>query len=295
VVAACEKRKLDLLTLDLGALESSSFDLGQDGLRVSIHERSFSLSRTETARGWIRRLAEPGWRQGAVPGTRDAAIRTSWINVLAAVASGLSVDWLTSIDALTAAENKAHQLLAALELGVPTPRTVITNSRERIPEELGDPMVAKPLGPGGFRDQRGEMRVVQAQTVHRSDPALDALAASPFLLQELLDAERHLRVVTVRDQAWVCSLDASGLPLDWRLEDRAHDSFQRTDAYPEVVEDALRLSRRLAVGYSSQDWVVRRSSRWFLDLNPGGQWLFLPSSVREEVTEAIAGWLAGDP
>jgi glutathione synthase/RimK-type ligase-like ATP-grasp enzyme len=240
-------------------------------------------------------LATPGWRQDAAPGTRGAAIRTSWINLLVAIAAGLGVEWLTPLDVLTAAENKVFQLLAAWRLGVQTPKTVIASSRDRIPAELGDPLVVKPLGPGGFRGLKDEMQVVHAQTVERSSSVLNSLAGCPFLLQERLEPEHHLRVVTVGERIWVCSLDAKGLPLDWRRDARAHRSFQWTDGFPKVAEDALRLARKLAVGYTSQDWLERGSSRWFLDLNPGGQWLFLPSPVREQVTDAIVDWLTDEP
>src|SRR5919108_2675978 len=56
-------------------------------------------------------------------------------------------------------------------------------------------------------------------------PELHDLAAAPFLLQERLKAEQHLRIVTVIDRAWVCELEAGGLPLDWRTTESAHRSF----------------------------------------------------------------------
>jgi hypothetical protein len=31
----------------------------------------------------------------------------------------------------------------------------------------------------------------------------------------------------------------------------------------------------------------------FIDLNPGGQWLFLPTDIAAEVTGALASWLTG--
>jgi hypothetical protein len=52
------------------------------------------------------------------------------------------------------------------------------------------------------------------------------------------------------------------------------------------------LSAALGVGYSSQDWIEDvDGAHYFLDLNPGGQWLFLPFA--DEVTAAIADWLGG--
>ena len=64
-----------------------------------------------------------------------------------------------------------------------------------------------------------------------------------------------------------------------------------SDADEKVGEQAVALARALGVGYSSQDWLVRGEDRLFIDLNPGGQWLFLPDAVAQPVTEAIAGFL----
>jgi hypothetical protein len=49
------------------------------------------------------------------------------------------------------------------------------------------------------------------------------------------------------------------------------------------------------LGYSSQDWVIAPTgAALFLDLNPAGQWLFLPADVAEAATTAIARWLIGE-
>ncbi len=135
---------------------------------------------------------------------------------------------------------------------------------------LGERFVAKPLGPGQFDDPEGQAQVVFAKELTRDAPELDALRGAPFLLQELLEAELHLRVVTVADRFWVCALEARDLPLDWRREHRAHDAFEPSHGYAEVGASALELARKLGVGYSSQDWIVAGGDSYFLDLNPGG-------------------------
>ena len=279
------------MVVDLGTLEREPFEL-----RTHATDRSFILGEEahqigRGTRGWIRRLAEPDWRQRDAPGTYGAVVRSAWINLLVAIAHGLDVDWLTPLDALTLAENKAFQLLEAQRLGIRTPATAIVSARDRLPPELGDPVVVKPLGPGAYRDEDGAMRVVHAHLVERSSDVLAAIGGAPFLAQERLEAERHLRIVTVGERAWCCRLDATGLPLDWRREEAAHDAFEPTMAYASAGQDALRLARALRSGYSSQDWVVAANAVWFLDFNPGGQWLFLPEPVAGEVTRAIGDWL----
>jgi glutathione synthase/RimK-type ligase-like ATP-grasp enzyme len=284
--------------LDLAQLERQQFKLKIAEVGTTFSTTSAGSKEDATVgqgtRGWIRRLAEPDWRQDASPGTYGGVVRTAWINLLVALAQGLQVEWLTALDALTAAENKALQLLVGQRSGIPIPLTAIVNDRGNLPAELGDPVVVKPLGPGAYREEGEAMRVVHAHLVDRASEILDALPGAPFLVQERLVVERHLRVVTVNERAWCFALDAHDLPLDWRRHEAAHDSFRATTEYAEVASQALRLARALRAGYSSQDWVVDDESVWFLDFNPGGQWLFLPRPGSDEVTEAIASWLAGD-
>lgn len=189
------------------------------------------------------------------------------------------------------AENKLVQLAVARHLGIHTPRTCVVGHRDLIPVSFGSRVVVKPLGPGAFTSDAGDLQVVFARLLDRDTPELDALGAAPFLIQECLEPEAHLRIVTVDERAWVFLLDAPS-ELDWRENDDAHHSFRPTGNHADVSVQALAITGALDVGYSSQDWIVTRDgSVRFIDLNPGGQWLFLPESGAAEVSAAIAAWL----
>ena len=82
------------------------------------------------------------------------------------------------------------------------------------------------------------------------------------------------------------------MPVDWRHSDEAHSSFV-VASEPGVARDALRIAGALHAGFSSQDWIDTGEGAVFLDLNPAGQWLFLPQEVSEPATEALASWLVG--
>jgi len=182
------------------------------------------------------------------------------------------------------------QAAAANRLGIQTPKTVVVSERSQIPVALGQEFVVKPLGSSSYSGSDGIEQVVWTQNVSRDSALLDLLPAAPFILQARLKAERHLRVVTVSEQAWACELAADGLPLDWRRDEAAHDSFLPT-LEPEVERKALQLSAALGLGYSSQDWITTKDGSFFIDLNPAGQWMFLPQEISSAITEAIATWL----
>jgi hypothetical protein len=279
------------LVLNAEILERTDYLLDTEGIRLGGDRDRASIRANVGTRGWIRRLAPEGWREDASPASHDGVVRIAWYVLLSTLIRGYGVEWLTSLDRLVEAENKALQNLTASRLGVCTPRTVVTSRSDWIPASLDDALILKPLGPGSFSDA-GRLQVVFANVIARQDPVLESLAGAPFLVQERLEAEAHLRVVTVNDRAWVCALDATRFPVDWRRADEAHGSFQSSNEFDPVAADALRVSGALGIQYSSQDWIVARNEAYLLDVNPGGQWLFLPDDVADDVTSAIAQWLA---
>ena len=189
------------------------------------------------------------------------------------------------------ADNKLVQMRVAASIGLRVPPAVVCSRAHDVPASLGDRLVLKPLGAGHFVHEGAE-RVVFARAVGRAELHALPLAGAPFLIQSLIPADRHLRIVTVRDRASVASLDARGLPLDWRADEHAHRAFS-ADAVPELTAVALKLASHLGLGYSSQDWIISAGDAWVIDVNPSGQWLFLPEPIASEVTGQIAGWLAG--
>jgi hypothetical protein len=225
-------------------------------------------------------------------GSHRAAILSARFGLLAAVLRDPALKWITGVDELFAAENKLVQYRAAAAIGIRVPRTLVASDARELGEELGGSFVLKPLGPGNF-DLDGDQHLVHVRRVGPAEIEDTDLMEAPFLAQEAVAARSHLRVVTVLGRAWVCELGAADLPVDWREVPAAHHAFVASTGWPDVEQAALALTRRLHVGFSSQDWIVDNQGPAFLDLNPGGQWLFLPRSITVEVTRELARWLAG--
>ncbi len=211
---------------------------------------------------------------------------TARLALLGALMRDTRVVWLTGSDALAAAENKLVQYATARQLAIRYPATMVSSSLRDVVNALGEPFVVKPLGVGRYDD-----KTVFAESVYAAKLSGADLGSAPFLMQKQVMARRHLRVVTVGDLAQVCELDATDLPVDWRRAEHAHHAFVSTEAFPDVAAVALTLAAAVNVGYSSQDWIVDDDGPCFIDMNPAGQWAFLPDAVVQRTTEALAVWL----
>jgi hypothetical protein len=291
-VTAVAEHVADVVVFDAATLADHDYLLAGDSLDVG----QFSLRPGEHVRGWIRRLAPAAWGHGVPSGSHAAVVHAASLSLLAAVTRLPGVEWLTDVDPLMVSESKLVQSRTAATLGIRMPATVVTNQSEQARSRLGRHVVIKPLGPGQFTQADGTEAVVFAQRVDLDDPAFRDLGDTPFLIQEVIDAVRHFRVVTVGTRVWITELVADGLPLDWRSQPEAHDSFVATKSPPTgLARSAVGIARELRLGYSSQDWAEDQTTRQpvLLDVNPGGQWLFLPEPVATEAARAIGAWLSG--
>ena len=239
--------------------------------------------------GWLRRLAPEGWAEAMSKPGVDAAARAAAMSALAAIARDERIRWLTPIEHLGAAENKPYQYRRARELGVPIPEWIVSTDPSAIP--TSGQWVSKPLGPGSFIDGDGKGWIVPTAQVDVTGDR-DVIARVPFILQRMIRATRHARVITVGSSVFSATLHADALPLDWRLSEAGHYGFEPTPVPEEVHSHAAAAARACGVGYSAQDWIRDELGRWwFVDLNPAGQWLFLPDDVSQAVTAAIANFL----
>lgn len=251
------------------------------------------LSSEVQARGWIRRLAPAEWGAGTVLGSKGAARLAARMTVLAALLREARVSWMCGVDALFAAENKLVQYQAVHTIGLRVPSTFVCTDPAYLAAELGEPFVIKPLGPGNFTAEAGPSQVVHTRAVTAQDLVGADLLGAPFLAQKLLTARTHLRIVTVNDRAWTAELEAVGLPLDWRQADHAHRSFVPASRWGSTEREAVRLAQHLQTGFTCQDWIVDEDGPAFIDLNPGGQWLFLPDNMTSQIADLMASWLRG--
>lgn len=259
---------------------------------VTITQEGVEIGRVKALPGpaWLRRLAPDGWLESLGSPGVEGVSRAAAVSALAAIARDDRFDWLTILDHVGGAENKPYQYRRVAAAGVPVPEWIVTTDPDAVPD--AGRWVAKALGPGSFVDGDGNGRIVPTRIVDVSDRG--TIARVPFILQRLIEARAHARVITVHDEAFSATLPATDLPLDWRMSPAAHYGFIPRPAPKRIHRLAVLAATHMRVGYSAQDWIQDSAGGWwFIDLNPAGQWLFLPNEVAAPATAAIARHLDG--
>lgn len=286
-ILAAKHPNPDVVNLD--QIQTSSVALTESGAFIGRADPHPRVDLSRPRRGWLRRLHSPDWAFGLKAGDVASVEAAAWHTAFTGVLIEAAVEWLTHPTALRISESKINQWRTARALGVQFPQTLVTSDPIEVAERFQGDVVVKPLGAAQFRID-GVTHTNFAHRVSPRDPILSALRSAPFIVQECLEANRHLRIVTVGSEAWVSALIATeGMPTDWRAEPANHRGFRPVHTgMSQVVGESLRVARAFGLGYSSQDWIETGDGFFLIDVNPSGQWLFLDDVVSVGISAAIA-------
>jgi glutathione synthase/RimK-type ligase-like ATP-grasp enzyme len=205
--------------------------------------------------------------------------------------------WINRRAADVAARHKPVQLMAAREVGLSVPETLVSNSPEAVSAFVGDDAgyVYKTLtwfhGPPD--------RMVFTSPVSAADVQEDpqAIALAPGIFQRRVPKRHELRVTVVGDRALAVRIDSQARAdtrLDWRRNQFDVPYFKH-ELTPQLEEALVALTRKLGLAFGAHDLIVTPDGETvFLEVNPIGQWLWLERATGIDVSNAVADELSGD-
>jgi glutathione synthase/RimK-type ligase-like ATP-grasp enzyme len=190
------------------------------------------------------------------------------------------------------AHHKPLQLARAQEVGLPVPRTLITNDPDdarRFVDEVGPGRTVYKTFVATEENWR-ETRIIRSEEV----ALLDSVRLAPVIFQEYVAAVADLRVTVVGDRLWPTQIVAGGssYAVDYRMDMGAAE-FSPTHLPDDVAEKLMLLMKRLDLVYGAID--LRRTPEGehvFLEVNPAGEWLFVEERTGQPLTAAMADLLA---
>jgi len=107
--------------------------------------------------------------------------------------------------------------------------------------------------------------------------ARSTIAASPIHLQRLTESDTELRVVVIGKTVFAADLqwsNSGGRSPDWRRDGLSLKPVRAI--LPDEVMGKLRLLNSvLGLRYGAYDLILREGRYIFLEVNPGGQWIWM--------------------
>ncbi|MFD6859253.1 MvdC/MvdD family ATP grasp protein [Rhodococcus sp. NPDC060090] len=200
--------------------------------------------------------------------------------------------------AIRYASRKPEQLSLAGVLGLEIPPTLITTDPSEFLDfwdRHGGQIITKPfnnpsLGEGG----RSFVRFSEVPTT-LDLAAADAIRFCPVITQAYVPKLVELRVTVVGDRAFAVEINSqrsNHARSDWRKYDSTPGLYAIHSLPDEIAERCIRLVSEFDLNYGALDFVLTPDGRYvFLEINPGGQWLWLEAATGLPIADAVADLL----
>lgn len=240
------------------------------------------------------------WRRPQVPdlaSVTDPQVNlftaNEWSEAINGLWQLLDARWMNDPTLDDAASRKARQLRLAAEVGLKTPRTLITSDPARARAFIQRLGVENTIYKT-FSCTHAVWR--ETRLLHTEDLAqIDAVRVAPVIFQEFIPAESDLRITHVDGRFYTAAIRSApqqGL-IDFRMS--VGDAAMRAEQLPVDIAEKLRaLMLRLGLVYGAID--VRRTpggEYFFFEVNTAGEFLFVEDRTNLPISKAIAAWLAG--
>jgi glutathione synthase/RimK-type ligase-like ATP-grasp enzyme len=233
---------------------------------------------------WIRRPEQPKTNPQTAPEDMKFAVgEYRWFyNSLMYLLETLPVRVVNKYTASRFINNKSVQLLLASACGMKVPRTLMSNSPQAVREYFdGNPgrTICKGFFPHIWqKEHRTSVAVTETfELTKEMLPADEVLTYAPAIYQEMVVKQFDIRMVLLGTAVYSYSLHNAKQAIDWRQDvGQGHVRVDAVATPPEVEQAVLAFARQSGIAYGSFDFAVDNENRWwFLEVNEGGQFLWL--------------------
>ena len=186
---------------------------------------------------------------------------------------------------------KAVQLAAAAKVGLSIPRTLISNDEtevRRFWEAEGGSVIFKGLA--SHPEVFWETRLLTEETLRD----LHALDAGPSIFQQCIAGKADYRITVIDDDVFSTRVIPTGPApkLDWRMDNGA--GYEICETPLDLHTKLLQLHKLLGLRYGAYDFKEDNEGQiFFLEVNPGGQFLFNDVHAGTQISAAVAKALLG--
>ena len=236
---------------------------------------------------WIRKPVDPKPNPQTAPEDAKFAANEyrSFYDSLMYLLESLPVRVVNKYTASRFINNKSVQLLLARACGMNVPRTLMSNSPHAVREFFRDNpqrMICKTFATHIWEKEQGGPVVVTETFELSVDrlPSDEVLTYAPAIYQELVVKKFDVRMVLLGEAVYSYSLHNPKGALDWRGD--ATQGLVKVEPIitpPEVEKSVLAFAAKSGIACGSFDFAIDNQDRWwFLEVNEGGQFLWLDAA-----------------
>lgn len=190
------------------------------------------------------------------------------------------------------ASHKLFQLKIAAEVGLETPKTLVTSDPDRARTFI------RSCGNGHtiFKTFLATHAIWRETRLVREEElaVLEQVRLAPVIFQEHIPADVDLRVTVIGDRFFPAAIysQSTDYLVDFRMS-LGQTKTVPTDLPSDVTTKLLALMNRLGLIYGAID--MRRTPQGnyvFLEINTAGEFLFIEERTGQPISRAISEWLA---
>ncbi|WP_415895893.1 hypothetical protein ACMXYQ_05925 [Neptuniibacter sp. PT34_22] len=296
VVKECQKRKLPYLRLNTEDLINKHASISVDEqLKVILVIKGceYDLNTTITSI-WCRRPGKVYEFSNDNEKPTEAVqkfVHEQWIIWLEALSLLNNVYWMNEPNASARMENKAIQLDLARKVGFNIPRTIITNSAEKVREYFTidqEKIVAKALY-SPLIEEPDQDYFIFTTSMKLQDLVDSEVAVCPSIFQECLYPKRDFRVTVIENMVLAVEVKLDNpetSDVDWRkLESTV--SYEKAILPLEIVNLCAKYVKATGLSFGAIDLVECKGTYYFLEINPSGEWGWLQKQIGLPVAESL--------
>ncbi|HEX3103661.1 MAG TPA: hypothetical protein VHQ22_04390 [Terriglobales bacterium] len=236
---------------------------------------------------WVRHPMEPKPNPQTAPEDAKFAANEyrTFYDSLMYLLEALPVRVINKYTASRFINNKSVQLVLAHDSGMNVPRTLMANSPHAVREFFRDNpqrMICKVFSTHIWEKEQGGP-VMVTETFELSPdklPSDEVLTFAPAIYQQMVVKKFDVRMVLLGEAVYSYSLHNPKGALDWRGD--ATQGLVRVEPIatpPEVEKSVLAFAAKSGIAFGSFDFAIDHQDQWwFLEVNEGGQFLWLDAA-----------------
>lgn len=296
VVNECRKREIPYLRLNTEDLVSEAATISIDAdlkVALSVKGCEYDLENTITSI-WCRRPGKIYEFCSDIEKPTEAVqkfVHEQWAIWLEALSLLDDVFWMNDPSISSKMENKVVQLSLARKVGFNTPKTIITNSADKVRSFFGgedEKIIVKAMYSPLIEEPEQDYFIF-TNSLELEDLVDCEVAICPSIFQERLYPKRDFRVTVIAEKVLAVEVkinESEVCDVDWRkLKSSIH--YEKTALPPDISDLCVKYVSESGLSFGAIDLVEYCGVYYFLEINPSGEWGWLQKQIGLPVAQSL--------